>query len=63
MNFTEALIALKFGKKVRRTEWLPNYFIYIKDNKIIDPADYGTVILESNDILNNDWETVDDIKE
>lgn len=61
MNFSQALEAMKAGKKVMRCAWLSCDYIEIDvDNMLFsmracDNCDY---ILSADDILADDWELV-----
>lgn len=64
MNFSEALEALKAGKKVKRSNWIGN------ENIVLIDSDHGgqylgcsiyfeEALLGSDSLLANDWEIVE----
>lgn len=62
MNFSEALEAMKTGKKIRRISYIPECHYFLK-NKIVlslghEECDYGA-LLNSQDVLAEDWEIVE----
>jgi hypothetical protein len=68
MNFSDALIQLKAGEKVRNKSWATEYPGYLvkRNNKIYYHEELYTIvgdfILHSEDLLSNDWEIVDDMR-
>ncbi len=59
MDFSEALKAMKAGKKVKRTE-LEGYFKLFPDNNIKRVVENGFCLLSDFDIRAVDWEIIED---
>jgi hypothetical protein len=60
MNFSDALVALKDGKKVKRKEW--DYWLMLFDSRfIIDNNGDKWDNMEGYHILAADWEVIDEI--
>jgi len=60
MRFEDALKAMREGKKVRLTDWIPNGYIAIEDNEI---HNYFPTLceqtLDMDEIMSNKWEIIE----
>ncbi len=60
MNITEALDALKEGKKIKHTSWGKDDFLALKDNDIcFFRLEYFLFNFSPSILLTHDWETLD----
>jgi hypothetical protein len=57
----EIIIALAKGYKIRKTYW-GNYYIYIKDDKIID-SEGQEYFMGVGDFIDDEWELYSVVKE
>jgi hypothetical protein len=64
MNFSEALIAMKMGRSIRRSSWRKDIIIYIPSTELdqiiwsqLEDWRY-TTSLPVSDILANDWQII-----
>lgn len=61
MDFSEALLLMRQGKKVRRANWITQWHLNEKGSIIIVEASYGTYGIygvQMCDLLATDWEEV-----
>lgn len=65
MNFEEAMVAMRAGKKVKRQHWRNDCYLYINTNRTLkvlaDASDISTNIA-SHDALSEDWEILHEPK-
>lgn len=60
MNFSEALEAMKTGKKIRRSYWENEEFAYCLVSKVVYACHTKEFEIKWRDILADDWEIVND---
>jgi len=55
MKFEEAISEMRKGKKIRCLKWPKNYFIYIKQDDILDNYNSKSPLLRANSFF-EEWE-------
>lgn len=66
MNFSEALLLMKQGKRIRRRQWdeykhtAPYQWFELNDYKhVVDECNMYVELFEHEDVFANDWEVVE----